>query len=80
MFIGFEISARRDERGKLYVRVAPAVIAHDERTERKAGGIAVALIAGLAFAILATYGLYATDVPPLQPHVTIHGAAMGAGH
>jgi len=74
MFIGLEISARRDERGKAYVRIAPAVIADDERTKRNAGGIAVAVIAWTLFMLLAVYGLQATDVPPLKPHVTIYGA------
>jgi len=73
MFIGLEISARRDERGKLFVRIAPAVMGKDPDAERQAGGVAVAAIAIALFVIVAAYGLASTPDPIIQPTVSFHG-------
>ena len=74
MFIGLEISARRDERGKAFIRIAPAVIADTPRTERTAGGIAVALLAIIAFVVVAGYGIARTPDPIIRPTSTLNGA------
>ena len=73
MFVGLEISARRDERGKLFVRIAPAVMGKDPDAELQAGGIAVAAIAIALFVMVAAYGLASTPDPIIKPTTSVHG-------
>lgn len=59
MLIGIDCRCKRDEKGELWVRIAPVIKDADKRQKATAVGL---IIGGFAFALLLIIGMVMTDV------------------